>query len=714
VKKRLLIPALAVAALVVAAVASRGPVLRWVGRRALVHAATKLGVEIRVDRLLPDGLTGLRLEGVRVGPDSDPLVTAAAVQASVDASALLHGHLAPHAIDLEGPEIAITGDGTLQGALRALADRARSVRGNAGASSGEGAAAPLPAVHLSGGRLVDRAGALRADDAELLLGSDGRLIGHVRAAVPDLGTCRLEGRLEGRRPVQLDVRCEKPYRVGAAGLGHVDAGAFGVAQGADGRWLELRGARLGRGEGDRLPAMFDGATLDARVRLDATDTRPVEVSLTLPGGAKLRAAGALTDAELTVRADLDGVALPDVNAMLGGTVSGHVEARYARAEGHATVDADVTLTGLRLTHPALGENPVGPADVGFSGRLDVETKPVRHVTLSDGRGRLGNVAANLEGELVFNGERPHVRGRFSLGPVRGEDLTAAVPPGLMPDLQGLELTGPFGLRIVADVDPDKPEDAQLDIDVDTAGLRVVRLPPQLRFGQLRDRFETHFEMPDGRIITRVTGPRSDRWTPLGAVPPLLPTALLASEDGGFYGHHGVSLKHLRESLIRDLQAGRFAYGGSTLTMQLSRNLFLNRHKTLTRKLEEVVVSWLLEGAFTKSELLTLYLNVVEFGPEVFGIGDAARHYFGKDPAQLTPIEIVFLVKILPGPRTYHYMFERKHLAEYYRSWMQQLLDLLLERGQLTPEEHAAADPLKLWGDQAGGTDDAPAPPPDSE
>jgi len=151
----------------------------------------------------------------------------------------------------------------------------------------------------------------------------------------------------------------------------------------------------------------------------------------------------------------------------------------------------------------------------------------------------------------------------------------------------------------------------------------------------------------------VVGPRNPRWTPVGAVPPALKKAVVASEDANFYSHEGVDYEAIREAIKTDLRKGRFVRGGSTITQQLAKNLFLSREKTLIRKVKELVLARRLDDALSKSRILELYLNVVELGPMVYGIGHAAHYYFGKHPSALTVRECAFLASMLPGPKVYN-------------------------------------------------------------
>jgi len=151
----------------------------------------------------------------------------------------------------------------------------------------------------------------------------------------------------------------------------------------------------------------------------------------------------------------------------------------------------------------------------------------------------------------------------------------------------------------------------------------------------------------------VVGPRNPRWTPYGAIPAALKKAVVASEDANFYSHEGVDYEAIREAIKADWRKGKFVHGGSTITQQLAKNLFLTREKTLIRKVKEIVLARRLDDALSKSRILELYLNVVELGPMVYGIGSAAHYYFGKHPSALTVRECAFLASMLPGPKVYN-------------------------------------------------------------
>jgi membrane peptidoglycan carboxypeptidase len=127
-------------------------------------------------------------------------------------------------------------------------------------------------------------------------------------------------------------------------------------------------------------------------------------------------------------------------------------------------------------------------------------------------------------------------------------------------------------------------------------------------------------------------------------------AAIALEDPGFASHRGFITQAYRNSLEDNIKLGRFHRGGSTITMQLAKNLWLRRDKTLGRKAQEFFLAQAIESCYTKDKIIELYLNVVEYGPDLYGIGGAARHYFKVTPSQLKPVEAFWLMSILPHPR----------------------------------------------------------------
>jgi membrane peptidoglycan carboxypeptidase len=133
---------------------------------------------------------------------------------------------------------------------------------------------------------------------------------------------------------------------------------------------------------------------------------------------------------------------------------------------------------------------------------------------------------------------------------------------------------------------------------------------------------------------------------------------MTSEDPSFYTNHGFVEESLRRSIATDFKEKKFKRGGSTISMQLIKNAFLSREKTLARKVEEILIVWMIENnnIMSKNRMLEVYFNIVEWGRNVYGIGEASHYYFGKSPSELTLGESIYLASILPHPKTGLYSF----------------------------------------------------------
>ncbi len=140
-----------------------------------------------------------------------------------------------------------------------------------------------------------------------------------------------------------------------------------------------------------------------------------------------------------------------------------------------------------------------------------------------------------------------------------------------------------------------------------------------------------------------------RWVPLSHISKNLIEAVIVAEDGTFYSHGGVDWFEVRESIEKNIDEGRAARGASTITQQLAKNLFLSTSKDPIRKLKELIITLLLEHQLTKSRILEIYLNVIEWGRGVYGAEAAAQTYFGKPASALTLDEATRLAAIIPSP-----------------------------------------------------------------
>ncbi|MGQ0644589.1 MAG: penicillin-binding protein 1A [Elusimicrobiota bacterium] len=177
------------------------------------------------------------------------------------------------------------------------------------------------------------------------------------------------------------------------------------------------------------------------------------------------------------------------------------------------------------------------------------------------------------------------------------------------------------------------------------------------------------------------------------IPENMKLAVIATEDGHFYEHWGVSPKGILRAFLANLRAGRTVQGGSTITQQLAKNIFLSRERTLDRKVKELLLTLQMETSFSKDEILQLYLNQIYFGHGAYGVESAARVFFGKPAARLTLAECALLAGLPRAPQTYS-PFLHPHRAVHRRSLV---LRRMREQGFINEAEELAvmAQPLAL-------------------
>ena len=286
---------------------------------------------------------------------------------------------------------------------------------------------------------------------------------------------------------------------------------------------------------------------------------------------------------------------------------------------------------------------------------------------------------------------------FAGARTRCQDLLDALPAPLRSDLPGLEFGGSVDFSVLFNVDFADLRSTIFDLEA-TSRCRVTGADGSIQMERLRGTFRHEIVLPDGRTETVLTGPGSPEWVSLRDISPYMVSAVVTTEDARFFRHSGVSISDLRTAIIRDLRNERFASGGSTIDMQVVKNVFLDREKTVARKVQEVILAWWLDQALNKNQIMELYLNVIEYGPRIYGIGPAARHFFGRAPADLSPLEAIYLAKLLPDPISRYGIYHHGGVSARWRARLDRLLGIMTSRGELTEAEYQAAihDQIDFW------------------
>lgn len=250
--------------------------------------------------------------------------------------------------------------------------------------------------------------------------------------------------------------------------------------------------------------------------------------------------------------------------------------------------------------------------------------------------------------------KPHITFIVNEKERDAKQLFGSIPDGLFQILPDLQLGGRMDFRMVFDCDFNIVDSLTFDFSIGSRDRSVCITSDADRITRFNAPFDyVFFENGDtARIVT--IGPANPHFCPFDQIPPCLTKSILATEDAGFFQHRGFIKSSIREALIADIKAGRLRRGGSTLTMQLVKNLFLNRNKVFSRKIEEMMLVWLIEDyrLLSKERMFEIYVNIAEWGPDIIGIGEASEFYFGKKPKDLTLGECLYLASLIRAPKYY--------------------------------------------------------------
>lgn len=191
-----------------------------------------------------------------------------------------------------------------------------------------------------------------------------------------------------------------------------------------------------------------------------------------------------------------------------------------------------------------------------------------------------------------------------------------------------------------------------------------------------------------------------RWVPLSRISPYLIRAVLIAEDDKFWSHEGFDYEAIQKAVEKDIRAKKFKLGGSTISQQLSKNLYLSPSKNPVRKIREAVITWRMERKLSKRRILELYLNVAEWGDRgIFGIETAARNYYGKSAAELGPDEAARLAAVLPNPRKFNPLGDSRYVTQRANL----IYSIMVRRGIVVPEYDDVTEPEEIMD----GSDETP-------
>jgi len=479
----------------------------------------------------------------------------------------------------------------------------------------------------------------------------------------------------------------------------------------------VTGARLPRLEMQdlrvELVSSQDGHPLDlgawdAQVEISgAASGRVLEVAVQRDGGGEARSIVRWArEQPFQVEAGLEGMPLRPLIELLGQRVGVRATAGSVTARIKGLLPADLRrgelevsgrIDGLFLEGNRLASEPVGPWRLSGAGTVDWD-RGAREVRLRDGHigfGENDSLRVNLEG--VYEGTRaPRFRAEARVDQLRYQDAIDALPPQFSLGDEAPRIPGLLDARVRVSGPVRDPEQWVLDVKLDLAGLRAASKATPFF---LRGPFIYRPVDAAGHTREIWVGPQNPNFVPISELPRYVSRAVTTSEDAGFWFHPGFDFDEMKESII-DAAEGSRVRGASTLTQQLAKNLFLSRERTFARKVREALFTVALEASLPKSRLMEIYLNIIEWGPGFYGLGEASRHYFGVNPRALGVQQAAFLATIIPNPVRYHFMYERGRLTPAWQYKVRNLIRKLESNGIIdsTQAFQAEFSPVKFRKD----------------
>lgn len=410
--------------------------------------------------------------------------------------------------------------------------------------------------------------------------------------------------------------------------------------------------------------------------------------------------GELNKANRTVKAEIykgktDKISLPYIDKYYGAKVTfdslSYQLTETNKTNGEIALNGEAKISGLNIYHKALSPEVIDLNRGCFNYKVNIGKDFIEL-----------DSATNIEfNRLQFH---PYIRAEknkewhftFSVNKPSfpADELFSSLPKGLFGNLEGIKTSGKLSYHALLDIDFDLLDSLKFESALISDNFRIESFGKS-NLAKMSEEFEyTAYE--NGRPVrTFAVGLSNPNFAPLDSISPLLQMSVMQSEDGAFYYHNGFLINMMREALIHDLQVKRFARGGSTITMQLVKNVFLNRNKNIARKLEEALIVWLIETQklTSKERMYEVYLNIAEWGPLIYGAKEASKYYFNKRPSQLTANEAIFLASIIPKPKYFRSSFNPDMtLKENMNGYYNIIANRLVSKGLITEKEAAKIQP----------------------
>lgn len=360
------------------------------------------------------------------------------------------------------------------------------------------------------------------------------------------------------------------------------------------------------------------------------------------------------------------------------------------------IDGFTSIANLKINHPKIASKDVVIKNARFDYRFllgddFISIDSTSSMTLNKIKVR-PYVSYNTESDTVYTL-------KVDIPKMKAQDFIVSLPDGLFTHFQGMEATGNFNYNLDFKFNQNKPNTLVFDSKLNKENLKITKYG-EANLNKLNGEFVYRAIIQNVLQRPVLVGNANPNYTPLDQISPYLRKCVLTTEDPSFFSHRGFINEAFKQSILKNIRTKKFSRGASTISMQLIKNVFLTREKTLSRKLEEILLVYILENnrVVSKERMLEVYFNIIEWGPNVYGIGEASRFYFQKSPADLSLNECLFLATIIPKPRKFMYQFnDQGNLKDYAIKNQKFLSNLMLRRGVLVAEDTVFQSPVYVSG-----------------
>ncbi|CAD0001222.1 transglycosylase domain-containing protein [Flavobacterium salmonis] len=360
------------------------------------------------------------------------------------------------------------------------------------------------------------------------------------------------------------------------------------------------------------------------------------------------------------------------------------------------IDGYTSIANLKINHPKIASKDVVIKNARFDYRFllgsdfisidSTSTMQLNKIKVKP------YVSYNTESDTIYTL-------KVDIPKMKAQDFIVSLPDGLFTHFQGMEATGNFDYKLDFKFNKNKPNTLVFDSKLNKENLRITKYG-EANLNKLNGEFVYRAIIQNVLQRPVLVGSGNLNYTPLDQISPYLQKCVLTTEDPSFFSHRGFINEAFKQSILKNIRTKKFSRGASTISMQLIKNVFLTREKTLSRKLEEILLVYILENnrIVSKERMLEVYFNIIEWGPNVYGIGEASQFYFQKRPSDLSVDECLYLATIIPKPRKFMYQFnDEGNLKDYALQNQKFLKNLMFRRGLLIPEDTLGQLPVYISG-----------------